>query len=131
MDDVTPAVSTSKATAITIVLANANASTKRSTIKPQPPPDHLIVHLTEMFHDAIQDNDIFELESAVKQYTLARASNPDFVTFNGSDLRTAHNLAMQILHSNSATMTPPAPRLPPYPILRLFPHPPPVLSLPS
>ena len=106
LDDVTPAATVAKANAnaSTIVLANANASTNRPTTKPQPPPDHLIVRLTEMFQDAIQDNDIFELESAMKQYTLAMSSNPDFATYNRSDLRTAHNQAKQILNSNSTTM---------------------------
>ena len=108
LDDVTPAASAVKANAITIILADANASTKRPTTKPQPPSDHLIVRLTEMFQDAIQDNNTLELEAAVKQYILALSSNPDFVTYDRSDLRTAHNQAMQILNSNSATMTTPS-----------------------
>ena len=84
LDDVTPAATVAKTNASTgiesstIVLANANALTNRPTTKPQPPPDHLIVHLTTMFQDAIQDNDIFELEGAMKLYTLAFDSNLDF-----------------------------------------------------
>ena len=63
LDDVTPAASASKANAITIVLANTNDPTNRPT-KPKPPPDHVIVSLTEMFLDAIQDNDLYEMNAA-------------------------------------------------------------------
>ena len=68
--------------------ASTNASTNISTAGPQPPPNHLIMRLTAMFKNAIQDNDIFELEGTMKLYTLAFASNLDFALYNCSDLRT-------------------------------------------
>ena len=79
-----------------------------------------------MFQTAIQDNNIFELEAAMKQYTLAMTSNPDFVIYNCSDLRIASNHAMQILNSNSATLAPPA--LPPSAISNSLPVSPPSAS---
>ena len=55
LDDVTPAATVANAS--TIVLANASrvepASINRPTTKLQPPPDHIIVHLTEMFQEAL------------------------------------------------------------------------------
>ena len=83
--------------------ASTNFSTNQPTAKLQSPPDHFIVRLTEVFQDAIQDNDIFELEAAMKQYTLAMTLNPEFVIYNCSELRTARNHSMQILNSNTPT----------------------------
>ena len=128
LDDVTPAASACKANAITIVLANTNNPTNRPT-KPLPPPDHIIVNLTEMFLDAIQENDILDLESAMKLNTLPSSSNLEFATYDLSALRTARNHAKQILDTNSATLPPPVP--PPFPILHLLSHLQPVLSLPN
>ena len=79
-----------------------------------------------MFQNAIQDSDIFELEGTMKLYTLAFASNLDFVIYDRSDLRTARNHAMQILNSHSATLAPPA--LPPSAISNSLPVSPPSAS---
>ena len=106
LDDVTSAATVANAHASTIVLANASrvepASTNPPATKPQPPPDHIIVHLTEMFRDAIQDNDLNELDAAMKLHDIALASNLDFLKYDRSDLRTARKHAKQILNSNSA-----------------------------
>ena len=66
-----------------------------TTKPPQSPPNHLIVHLTSMFGNAILENNVCKLEPAMKQYARAMTSDPEFVIYDRSDLRTARN------HANS------------------------------
>ena len=52
----------------TVMKSTANyTSIVRTNSKPKPPPDHVIVSLTEMFLDAIQENDILALECTLVQ----------------------------------------------------------------
>ena len=92
--------------------ANNSTKTNSPTTKPititKPPPNNLIVHLTSMFRNAILENDVFELDTAMKQYTFAMTSDPKFVIYDRSNLRTALNHAMQILNSNTAFINLPA-----------------------
>ena len=62
-----------------------------------------------MFLDAIQENDILDLECTTKLYAQAFSSNLEFATYDLSALRTARNHAKQILDTNSATLPPPVP----------------------
>ena len=130
LDDVTPIATVTKTHGPTIVLANTNDPTNRPT-KPKPPPDHVIVSLTEMFLDAIQDNDLYEMNAAMKLHNIALASNLKFLNYDRSDLRTARNQAKQILDTNSATLPPRYLRPPPFPILHQLSHLQPVLNLPN
>ena len=110
LDDVTPAGTIANTNASTIVPtkasrvqpASTNNSTNRPTVKLQPPPDHIIVHLTEMFQDALQDNNIFKLECTMNLYAQVFSSNPEFATYDRSALLTALNHAKQVLTLNSA-----------------------------
>ena len=74
---------------------NSPTTNPITTTKPsQPPPNHLIVHL----------NDVFELDTTMKQYTHATTSDPEFVIYDCSYLCTACNHAMQVLNSNTALL---------------------------
>ena len=122
LDDVTLAATITKSTANSSTIVRANS-------KPKPPPDHVIVSLTETFLDAIQENDIFDLECTMKLYAHAFSSNVEFTTYDTSAPPASKP-------SKSWTPAPPpllcrSLRPPPSLILRQFSLPPPVLSLPN
>ena len=93
---------------------NSPTTNSITTAKPpQAPPNHLIVHLTSMFQNAILENDVFKLDATMKQYARAMTSDPKFVIYDCSDLRTNCNHTMQILCSNAASINLPASLPPP------------------
>ena len=115
MDDVIEVTTVTKPTA-------SPANIVRTSSKPRPPADHVIVTLTEMFLDAIQDDDLYELQAAMNLHDLAINSNLEFSKYDRTDLRAARNQAKQIL----ASVAPQAP--PPSAILNSPPIPPPSAS---
>ena len=82
MDDVTQVATVMKSTA-------NSSSIVRTNSKPKPPPDHVIVSLTEMFLDAIQDNDLYEMNAAMNLHDIAINSNLEFSKYDRTDLRAA------------------------------------------
>ena len=87
---------------------NTNPPTNNPTAAAKPPTNHLIVHLTSLFRNAILENDVFELDAAMKQYARAITCDPKFMIYDHTDLRTARTHAMQILNSNAASIDLPA-----------------------
>ena len=86
---------------------SANTITSPPAAKPKPPSDHPIVRLTVTLQEAIQENDMLELECLIELSALAFSSDPEFATYDRSALRTARNHAKQIFYSYSATLAPP------------------------
>ena len=83
---------------------NTNSPTNNPTTLAKPPPNHLIVNLTIVFRTAILENHVFELDTAMKQYTPAMTSDPEFMIYDCTDLCTACSQAMRILYSNAASI---------------------------
>ena len=107
MDDVLEVTTVTKPTA-------SPAGIVRTSSKPRPPADHIIVSLNEMFLEAIEENDILYLESAMNLYTLASSSNLDLTSpLSGPPAITPSKFS-----------TPDSP-----PLLRRYLHPPPSLTL--
>ena len=73
---------------------------------PRPPADHPIVHLTSAFHNAIQMNDINEIEDLNHLYRNTLKSNLDFSQYDRSDLIAIRMTALNIMDTHIATNTP-------------------------
>ena len=85
--------------------SNAPLTSPTSTGKPQPSINHHISNLTATFLDAIQEEDSFELNAAINQYTRAMDSDPDFHRYDHFNICEAHKTAVQILNSLTAAST--------------------------
>ena len=77
---------------------NTNSPTNNPTTLAKQPPNHLTVNLTTLFRNAILENDVFKLDAVMKQYANAMTSDPEFMIYDHTDLRTAHTHTMQILN---------------------------------
>ena len=105
-----------------------NSSTPTTTINlPRPPTDHPIVHLTSAFHNAIQMNDMNEIEDLNHLYRNTLKSNLDFSQYDRSDLSAIRMTALNILDNHIATNTP-LPTSPPNERATNYHHPSPIAS---
>ena len=81
-------------------------TTLSSNDQPQPPPDHLILRLTKVLHNAIQKNNIHQMTAFAKQYTHNMENNPDFCHYDLSNLEDLYQTATNIINSHTAMSTP-------------------------
>ena len=93
-------------------LDSSNASlTPPTTINlHRPPADQPILLLTSAFHNAIQTNNVYELEEIDHLYKNTMKSNLDFLRYDRSDLFDLHLTAVNLLDSHTAanTLLPPS-----------------------
>ena len=93
-------------------LDSSNASlTPPTTINlHRPPADQPILLLTSAFHNAIQTNNVYELEVIDHLYNNTMKSNLDFLRYDRSDLIDLHLTAVNLLDSHTAanTLLPPS-----------------------
>jgi len=85
--------------------SNASSSTPSKPL-PQPPDDHPIALLTFAFQNAIQTNDIDELEAVTHLYTNSLQTNMDFIKYDRSTLNSLRLAAKKLLTSHIAVNTP-------------------------
>ena len=91
--------------------SDASSTPTISLQLPRPPADHPIISLTLAFHNAIQRNDVNEIEDLNSLYRNTLTSNLDFSRYDRSDLNDLRMTALNILNAHTATNTP----LPPSP----------------
>ena len=85
--------------------SNASSSSPSKPL-PQPPDDHPIALLTFAFQNAIQTNDIDELEAVTHLYTNSLNTNLDFIKYDRSTLNSLRLAAKKLLTSHIAVNTP-------------------------
>ena len=102
--------------------SNAPPTSLTTPDRPQPPINHPILTLTAAFLNAIQENNIFELTTINHLYNQSLKSNLDFLLNDRSNLRAAHNTAMQLLNSHIGAFTP-LPASPPNGLIQSQPTP--------
>ena len=108
--------------------ASPTSTTSASTFKHPPPPINHDIHIfTTAFQAAILENDIFELTAVDSQHSLAMKTDRDFLKYDRSKLKLAHNQARQILNAHTAASTP-LPASPPNSLIHSQPTPPPSAS---